>query len=153
MKNSCLISESRHFPWLRKKKLRNQRNGNKRQKNTKMATTEKLNEKKNKWRFCCFFFCSSSAAKRAISSYYYNNSPLPPSPICIRRPREKVSPYRPLATPTSSFSPLIERVRKLQREFQRKNSTTFLFISYVTIYFPIVDCLLTKEITTNELST
>jgi hypothetical protein len=42
--NSCLISESRHFP-NNKKKLRNQRNGNKRQ-NNKMATNEKTERKK-----------------------------------------------------------------------------------------------------------
>ena len=42
--NSCLISESKQFP-KNQKKLRNQRNGNKRQ-NNKMATNEKTERKK-----------------------------------------------------------------------------------------------------------
>lgn len=64
--NSCLISESRHFP-NNKKKLRNQRNGNKRQ-NNKMATNEKTERKKTTRIYGGFW--SSSAVKRAISSYY-----------------------------------------------------------------------------------
>lgn len=99
--NSCLISESRHFP-NNKKKLRNQRNGNKRQ-NNKTATNEKTERKKTTRIYGGFW--SSSAVKRAISSYYILLL-LILSPVCIRRPRENVSPYRPLATPTSSSPPL-----------------------------------------------
>lgn len=145
--NSCLISESRHFP-NNKKKLRNQRNGNKRQ-NNKTATNEKTERKKTTRIYGGFW--SSSAVKRAISSYYILLL-LILSPVCIRRPRENVSPYRPLATPTSSSPPLfIGRVRNLHTGFQRMYTTTF---SYVMI-FPhlFIVCLLTKEITINELYT